>query len=165
MIKILKKIDILTLLLVVILVILFFCYAQLKIFHKEYINFCGHTIFQVITGSMEDTIKIDDIVIVKLTKDVKKDDIITFKMGNDFVTHRIVDIKENSIITKGDANNTIDDPITKDEIVGKVVFIISNVAVWVKVLKTPEVIIAILVSIIAVWLLFFRTKHIKSERG
>ncbi len=70
----LKKIDILTFILLVIFVIVVYCYAQLKVFNKEYINFCGYTIFQVITGSMEDTIKIKDIVIVKLTDDVKKDD-------------------------------------------------------------------------------------------
>ena len=51
----LRKIDIITLCLVIIVVNLAYCYAQLKVFDKDYVNFFGYTIFQVITGSMEDT--------------------------------------------------------------------------------------------------------------
>lgn len=149
-----KKIDIVSIILVIILIIVSFCYAQLKIFHKEYINFCGYTIFQVITGSMAETIEIKDIVIVKFTNDVKENDIVTYRSGENFVTHRIIRIDGEQIITKGDANNTEDAPISKSDIIGKVVFIISNVAVWIKVLKTPQVIIAILITIIVVGLLF-----------
>ena len=87
-----KKIDLITLALVIIVVNLGYCYAQLKVFDKEYINFFGYTIFQVITGSMEDTIKINDVVIVKLTDDVKEQDIVTFRSGDDFVTHRLMEI-------------------------------------------------------------------------
>lgn len=158
MIKILKKTDFLTIILLIILLVVVYCYAQLKVLGRDYIDFCGYTIFQVITGSMEDTIKIDDIVIVKLTDEVNEDDIITYRVGNDFVTHRVVKIKDEKIITKGDANNSEDDPITKTDIVGKVIFIISNVAVWVNVLKTPQVIIAITVSVFAIWLLVFKSK-------
>ena len=132
-----KKLDtFLTIILIIILAILVFCYAQLKIFNKDYINFCGYTIFQVITASMSNTINPQDIVIVKLTDDVKTHDIITFRVGDDFVTHRIIGNDEDKIITRGDANNSQDAPITKDQIVGKVVFIISNVAIWINVIKS-----------------------------
>lgn len=151
-----KKIDIISIILIIVLIIVSFCYAQLKIFHKDYINFCGFTVFQVITGSMADTIKVQDIVIVKLTDDVKENDIITYKSDKNFVTHRVVKIEDNQIITKGDANNSEDSPISKQDIVGKVVFIISNVAVWIKVLKTPQVIIAIIFTIIVGYILFRR---------
>lgn len=150
-----KKIDFLTVILLVILMILVFCYAQLKILKKDYINFCGYTIFQVITGSMADTININDIVLVKLTDDVNVDDIITYKTGKDFVTHRVIRIEDEKIITKGDANNTEDVPITKDSVVGKVVFIVSNVNIWIKVLKSPQVIIAIVISLIVIKFVFF----------
>lgn len=152
-----KKLDtFLTIILIIILAILVFCYAQLKIFNKDYINFCGYTIFQVITGSMSNTINPQDIVIVKLTDDVKTHDIITFRVGDDFVTHRIIGNEEDKIITRGDANNSQDAPITKDQIVGKVVFIISNVAIWINVIKEPIVIAAIIISIIVIKLLFFK---------
>lgn len=150
-----KKIDIIfTIILLIILTILIFCYAQLKVFHKDYINFCGYTIFQVITGSMSDTINPQDIVIVKLTQDVKTNDIITFRMGNDFVTHRMIGTEDDKIITRGDANNSQDAPIEKAAIVGKVVFIISNVAIWMQVIKEPAVIAAIIISIIVIKLIF-----------
>lgn len=152
-----KKLDtFFTIILIIILAILVFCYAQLKIFNKDYINFCGYTIFQVITGSMSNTINPQDIVIVKLTDDVKTHDIITFRVGDDFVTHRIIGNEEDKIITRGDANNSQDAPITKDQIVGKVVFIISNVAIWINVIKEPVVIAAIIISIIVIKLLFFK---------
>lgn len=157
----LKKIDFITIILVIIFIIVSYCYAQLKLFNYDYINFCGYTIFQVITGSMEDTIKINDIVIVKLTDDVKANDIITYKYKEDFVTHRVIEINEKEIITKGDANTSKDDPISKEDIVGKVVFIVANVAIWFEVLKTPQVIIAVLITIIAIWILFKKPKHEK----
>ena len=154
----LKNIDFVAIILIIILVILLFCYSQIKIFGKKYINFCGYTIFQVITGSMADTIQIKDIVIVKLTQDVEVNDIITYRRGEDFVTHRVIKIEDNKITTKGDANNSEDNPITKDEVVGKVVFIISNVAVWMNVFRTPEVLLAIIFTIIMIKILFFRKK-------
>lgn len=162
--KNIKKIDFVTLFLIIILIIVSYCYAQLKVLGKEHIEFCGYTIFQVITGSMEDTIKIKDIVIVKLTDDVKENDIITYKSNGNFVTHRIISIDGDQIVTKGDANNSKDDPITKGDVVGKVVYIIANVAVWTQVLTTPQVIIAILVTIVAIWLLFIRPKDDKKPK-
>ena len=99
------------------------------------------------------------IVIVKLTDDVKENDIITYKYKEDFVTHRVIEIKGDEIITKGDANTSKDDPVAKKDVLGKVVFIISNVAIWIKVLKTPQVIIAILVTIIAIKFLFIKPKQ------
>lgn len=146
-----KKVDIVTIILIILLIIVSYCYAQLKIFHKEYINFCGFSIFQVVTGSMSETIEIKDIVILKITKNVDINDIVTYKNGNDFITHRIIKKEGNQIITKGDANDSEDKTITTDDIVGKVVFIISNVAVWENVLKTPQVIIALIITIIAIW--------------
>ena len=154
----LKKIDFISIILVIIFLIVFYCFAQLKILKRDYINFCDHTIFQVITGSMADTIKVKDIIIVKITNEVEKNDIITFKNGENFVTHRVVRKDGNELTTKGDANNSLDDPINLSDVVGKVVFIIPNVAIWMSVLKTPEVIGAILLSIVAIWVLFFKNK-------
>lgn len=159
-----KKIDLITLALVIIVVNLGYCYAQLKVFDKEYINFFGYTIFQVITGSMEDTIKINDVVIVKLTDDVKEQDIVTFRSGDDFVTHRLMEIDGDQLITKGDANNTFDKPITKKDLVGKVIFIFANVQVWSDVLRSPEVVLAIIVTIIVIKFLFAGNGHQKKKK-
>lgn len=154
----LKKIDFITLILVIVFLIVFYCYAQLKIFKKDYINFCGYTVFQVVTGSMADTIEIKDIILVKITNDVEEDDIITFKSNENFITHRIINKDGNVLITKGDANNSQDEPIHINDVIGKVVFIFSNIAVWENVLKTPEVILAIILTILIIWILFFKKK-------
>jgi signal peptidase len=161
--NILKKVDFFTIILIIILIILTYCYAQLKIFKAGYINFCGYSIFQVVSGSMSDTIEIKDIVIVKITNDIDVNDIITFKYEDNFITHRVIEENNERIITKGDANNTQDDPITRDMVVGKVVYIFKNVAVWIDVLKTPQVIIAIIITLIAIKIMFFRTPHVKDK--
>ncbi len=149
-----KVFDIVTIILLLILAVLIYCVIQLKVLHKPYINLFGHTVFQVITGSMEDTIKINDVVIVKITKDVKVNDIITYEDSGNYVTHRVIRQTADELVTKGDANNAEDDPIKIDRVVGKVVFILTNVSVWINVFKTPKVIIAIIVSIILLSILF-----------
>lgn len=161
--KLIKKIDFFTALLLFILIVLLYFFAQLKVFGKKYINCFGYTIFQVITGSMEDTIKINDIVVVKIDSDFNENDIITFKNDENFITHRVIKKTDEEIITKGDNNTAEDEPIKKEDVVGKVVYIVQNVNVWINVLKTPEVIIAIIVTILVIKLLFFN-KHVKSKK-
>lgn len=149
-----QKIDFLMIILIIILVIVLYCYAQLKLLNKDYINFCGYTVFRVITGSMSDTIKPQDIVIVKITKDVNVDDIITYKKDKDFITHRVIEKNEKQIVTKGDANTSQDEPIIINDVVGKVIYIVNNVGIWINVFKTPQVIIAIIISIIGIKFVF-----------
>ncbi len=81
----------------------------------------NYYIFNILTGSMEDTIHVNDYIIVKKTKNVKVNDIVTYRKDGVFITHRIIKIDGDKYITKGDANNTEDDPITKDQILGKYV--------------------------------------------
>lgn len=160
-----QKIDLFMVVLVIFLIIAIYCYAQLKIFNKDYINFCGYTIFRVITGSMADVINPQDIVIVKITNDVAANDIITYKSGNDFITHRIIEKNQNYLITRGDANTSDDKPISESDIVGKVVFIINNVAIWIKVFTTPQIIVAIIFSIIAIkFIIGTKQKNIKNTK-
>lgn len=92
---------------------------------KDYVNIFGYTYFVVASESMSGTIELGDAVIVKLDDSYKEDDIITFKSNNTFITHRVIKILDDRVITQGDVNNVEDDPVLKDKIVGKVVFIIS----------------------------------------
>lgn len=101
---------------------------------------------------MAKTINIKDIVIIKITKEVNKNDIVTYFDGNVLITHRIIEMSNKNIVTKGDANNSKDNPITKDQIVGKVVYIIPQIGIWQKVLTTPKVIIS---GSISICLLYF----------
>ncbi len=78
--------------------------------------------FKVGSGSMEPTLKVNDIILIKKENEYFINDIITFKDNDEIITHRIIDINDKEITTKGDANNKEDKPITKDMIIGKIIF-------------------------------------------
>ncbi len=79
----------------------------------------------VISGSMESTIKTGETIIIYKNAEYNVGDIITFVSENNYVTHRIVEIHNDKVITKGDANNTTDDEeISVDAIIGKVILIV-----------------------------------------
>ena len=121
--------DIIIILLSIIAIIVIWGFVQVSIQHKEYVNIFGYSIFSTETGSMSKTIEKGDIVIVKLGENtLNEKDIITYKSGNAIITHRIKKIDGNTIIAKGDSNNTEDDPIEKDMVIGKVVYIFNNVS-------------------------------------
>ena len=80
------------------------------------------TIYRVETGSMESNIHINDYVLAMKQKEYKENDVITFKTKDIFVTHRIIKIEDNKIITKGDANNDEDEIIELNQITGKVIY-------------------------------------------
>lgn len=121
---------------------------QLNVQKKEYANIFGYSIFSTETGSMSPTMEIGDVVIVKIGEQVQEKDIITYKKDNSFITHRIVKIEGNSIIAKGDNNNTQDEEITQDAVVGKVVFVINNIEIWKNVFSDMNVIIPIIITLI-----------------
>lgn len=103
-----------------------YTFVMTDILKKDYANVFGYTYFVVATGSMSGTIEVNDVVIVKLTDDVELNDIITYQGENgEFITHRVVKKIGNQIITQGDVNNTEDEPISKEDIVGKVTMVIS----------------------------------------
>ena len=115
-----------TFFLVVLVLLCIYTFVVTDIMKKDYVNVFGYTYFVVASGSMSGTIEVDDIIFVKVTKDVKNDDVITFidEDGN-LITHRLVNKNGDKFITKGDVNNVSDDPITEDQIIGKVSLVIS----------------------------------------
>ena len=104
------------------------CYVVVTtgILKQDYANIFGYTYFQVKTGSMTGSIDVGDIVIVNLTDNYDSGDIITYQTNGSFVTHRLVKDLGSKVITKGDVNNVEDDPVNKDQVVGKVTVIIST---------------------------------------
>ena len=132
----------------IIAIIAIWASIQLNVQNKEYINIFGYSIFSTETGSMSPTIEKGDIVFVKLGEQVQEKDIITYKKDNVFITHRIIKIDGESIIAKGDNNNTEDEEISKNAIIGKVSFIINNVEIWKKVFTDINVIIPVSITII-----------------
>jgi len=141
-------INLIIVILGIIAIIAIWISIQLNIQNKEYIDIFGYSAFSTATASMSPTIQIGDIVVVKLGEETKEKDIITYKKDNAFITHRIIKIEGESIIAQGDNNNTQDESITKDAIIGKVVHIINNVEVWKKVFSDASVIIPIILTVI-----------------
>lgn len=94
----------------------------------------------VATGSMEKEIFIGDVVIIKkcTANDIIEGDVIQYRLKDYTVIHRVVkkEQKQGDIyfITKGDNNRQIDiQPVTKDQVIGKVVLKIRYLgypAVW-----------------------------------
>lgn len=85
----------------------------------------GYRVFNVISGSMEPTYSVGDLIYVKEVDpyDIKEGTIITFVLNEDLVvaTHRVVEIDtENQYFyTKGDTNDTVDhEPVHFNNVIG-----------------------------------------------
>ena len=103
-----------------------YTFVVTDIMKKDYVNVFGYTYFVVKTGSMSGTLEVDDIIIVKLSKDANLNDIITYVNDDgEIITHRLVRKVSGKLIAQGDVNNAEDNPITNDQLVGVVKLAIS----------------------------------------
>lgn len=100
----------------------------------------GFAMLKVATGSMSPEIEPKDVVFVVKTDTakLKEKDIITFyNSSGKVVTHRIDSITESGdFITKGDANNTTDGVIGKNQVIGRVAFTIPSFGKFIEFTKT-----------------------------
>lgn len=97
----------------------------------------GYGLGTVLSGSMEPNISKGDLIIVKEKEDFSINDIVVFEDGSSLVVHRIIDIQDEKITTKGDANNAADEPIDLNAIKGEVVGWIPYAGVVIEFMKTP----------------------------
>lgn len=156
--------NILITVVVVITIIGLYYMAQVKILNKDYANIFGYTFFEVATGSMASTINIGDIVVVKVNETFKENDIIVYKEENSFITHRVIKIDGQDLITRGDANNSEDKPIKSDQILGKVIYVIPKIGIWRKVLASPEILGMIIIFIILLGVVLMLTSKTEKEK-
>lgn len=97
------------------------------------------------SGDAADHIEVDDLIFVSDIdhKELKVGNIIAyFCADNTIVTHRIISIETNEnnemrFITKGDANNISDEPVTMSRIIGIYKFRIPKIGKAVILLQTP----------------------------
>ena len=166
-----KIIDILTIFIFIILILIIFAKVDMTVHNRDYLSIFGYSFFKVATGSMEPNISENDIIIVKDNSNYQIDDVITYKENNSYITHRIVAINSDSLITKGDANNTNDESINKSQILGVVVKDYKHLEIWRQIFTTPTILISLFVTLILFDFAFsyqkkdteIKSKEIKTE--
>lgn len=121
----------------------------------------GYYFFTVMSGSMQPALDVEDNIIVKQSDDYKIGDIITYKSTKSYVTHRIVKIDGNKIITKGDANTDEDPAFDKKNILGKVVF----KSVYLNFLVRNRILILLIIILIYLAEMVFKTRREKVKES
>ncbi len=125
----------------------------------------GFGVAVVLSGSMEPTLNVNDVIIVCESESYNIEDIVVYDNGKELIVHKIIEKNGDTLTTKGDANNTSDDPISVKAVKGKVVFSIPYLGLAVKALRSPVGVIVILLT--AVWLVessFRRKKESDKNR-
>jgi signal peptidase I len=76
----------------------------------------------VISYSMYPALNRGDLILVRGTtfEEIEVGTVVVFRHEKGLAVHRVVEIEGDAIVTKGDANPEEDDPITYDDIVGRV---------------------------------------------
>lgn len=144
---------------IVILIILIGYFSVQKfILKNKSINFLNYNFYTILSGSMEPTINIKDLVVTHPKEKYKINDIIAFKHDNAVTVHRIVNVEYDNngtelFTTKGDNNNTIDnDKITSSDIIGSYRFTIPLLGSFILFVSTnPLFVILFLIIIILIY--------------
>jgi len=131
--------------------------------------------YVVSSGSMIPVLQVNDVLIVQGNTsfdEVKKGDIIVFNRpsGHDrVIVHRVVSIIDEepfTIKTKGDANPAsipgTDFPITEDEYIGQVAYVVPQIGIITEILKPP--INYVIIAIIIVIMIFKQISKKKEEK-
>lgn len=151
----------------VIIIILGISYIlQITIMNRKYANVLGYSLFEVLTGSMSPTINIGDDVLIRITKDIQNGDIVVFdnKQNDNFIIHRVVQINENNVITKGDNNDATDKEILKENIIGKTLIIFPKLGKIQEFFRRPYIFIPLVDVIIIATLLANYKKNIYKNK-
>ena len=107
-----------------------------RVMHNELPMPFGVGASVVLSGSMEPTLSVNDLVYIRAVDDYAVGDVVVYQSGRSLVIHRIVRIEEEYAVTQGDANNTEDDPVALTAIKGRMVFAIPFVGILVRFLQS-----------------------------
>lgn len=124
----------------------------------------GYGMANVLSGSMEPTFSKGALLIVKKSDDVKKGDIVVYQSGSELIVHRVIAIHGDEVQTQGDANNVADPLFEKNEIKGVVLFWIPGLGTVTEILKTPTVMILLLVAAFFLMERSFRSQRENDDR-
>ena len=123
----------------------------------------GYGAAVVLTGSMEPTISANDLILVAEKPVYAEEEIVVYQSGNILVVHRILDITDGMVTTKGDANNAPDVPVELSAVKGKVVGVIPGGGSIVRILKTPTATAIMLVGAVLLLEVSFRKEKKKGD--
>lgn len=75
----------------------------------------------ITSGSMWPILNQGDLVLIEgvAKEDIKVGDVIVWKNPQGFTIHRVVRLGEDTLVTKGDANFTEDEPVRYDDVIGR----------------------------------------------
>ena len=114
----------------------------------------GYSCAVINSGSMQPTISVSDLLIIKGLDFYQEGDVVTYVSDSgSMVTHRIVTVSQDGYITQGDANNVPDKKIDKQRILGKVVFVLSGANRILKWVVLPMIVIFIVCVFLLPWVL------------
>ena len=105
-----------------------------------------YPVASITSGSMWPALKKGDLVLIKGVdkQELEVGDIIVYKNKKGFTIHRITELNEETLKTRGDANNVSDSPVKYEEVVGKTVNVfekplripkLGSVTIWAEGLK------------------------------
>ena len=144
---------------ILVLIIVFSLYTVIAkgVTGKPYAKVFGITSAVVHTGSMEgdreDSIEGNSLIFTVERKEYELDDVVMYYTGGSTVTHRIIEIKENTYITKGDANSGQEE-IPKYAVVGEVFLSIPKVGYAIRfVQNNPMILMTVVLACAAVIIL------------
>ena len=130
-------------------------------------NIVRYRTYVIVSPSMKPTIDAGDLIFIKKVdiNNLKKGDIVSFKNDDIIATHRIVDIDDKKVVTKGDNNNIEDYPTDKSDIIGKFIFAIPKIGYVISYAMSPVgmVTIALVITFIFIYDFIFREKKSKSN--
>lgn len=115
----------------------------------------------ILTGSMEPTYKVNDLIIAVKAKEYGVGDIVVYQTGGTPVVHRVIEMDKDTgvFVAKGDANNAPDEPVTVSRIKGRVLFAVPFVGAAMRFVKTVPGMIMILVVIFVLLILSLRSRE------
>lgn len=121
----------------------------------------------VLSGSMEPALSVNDLIFVVKSGEYGVGDIVVYSTGGTPVVHRVVqaDMQSGIIITRGDANNTDDDPISVSRIKGKMLFAIPFVGAIPRFIRTVPGLFIVLLVLFALLFVSVRGKAAESEES
>ncbi len=120
----------------------------------------------VVTGSMEPTLSVNDVIVVREVEHPQIGDMVLYQSYGALVVHRVINITEDgeTIITMGDANTAPDTPFDRSMIVGKVVFVIPLLGQIIAFLKSPYGIITVLMLAVLLYIATCLIKQYVKEK-